>query len=278
MTSPSINKEDNSKKEWVFIDESDAIISPAKQSHNNISSDSNITITIPFPPQINPLDLIRRNKNGQLLSRATNKFLIYRNEYSKELQSCGYKLSMRDVSRMAAKSWKLESSEVKRKYEDIAREVEKIHVKLSMPASPYPTCYTRKFMNQSRLHQPNDYLLSVPPFSTESAPVHSLCPHPSFFAGAIRSPSIESVCLDAPINAGSSSTIPSQQQIPYSSLYHFDQSNNYNQQYVPFGLYNNSLNFQMSDNLLLKTSTENNASIEHNDLTKSLVIQDLMFE
>ncbi|RHZ84949.1 hypothetical protein Glove_74g320 [Diversispora epigaea] len=80
---------------------------------------------LPLPPRY----LIRRNKkNGELLSRATNEFLIYRNEYSKELskqlESCGCnKLSMRKVSRMTAMAWKTESREVKRKYE-------KIHVKL----------------------------------------------------------------------------------------------------------------------------------------------------
>ncbi|CAG8815549.1 23648_t:CDS:2, partial [Dentiscutata erythropus] len=40
-------------------------------------------------------------------------------------------------SRMAAMAWKNESRKVKRKYEDIAREVEKIHVKLLLSSSTY---------------------------------------------------------------------------------------------------------------------------------------------
>ncbi|CAG8486798.1 12379_t:CDS:1 [Cetraspora pellucida] len=124
-----------SQQEWIFIDESDIITSPA-QSLRPLIPDQNLHINVPFPPEINPVDLIRRNKNGELLSRATNKFLIYRNEYAKELQARGFKLSMREVSRMAAQSWKKEPQQVKRKYEDIAREVEKLHVQLSMSSSP----------------------------------------------------------------------------------------------------------------------------------------------
>ncbi|RIB21725.1 hypothetical protein C2G38_1070669 [Gigaspora rosea] len=125
-----------SQKEWIFIDESDNVTSPA-QSLRSLIPDKNLHINVPFPPEINPMDLIRRNKNGELLSRATNKFLIYRNEYVKELQIRGFKLSMREVSRMAAQSWKREPHHVKRKYEDIAREVVILNMQLSMISSPY---------------------------------------------------------------------------------------------------------------------------------------------
>jgi hypothetical protein len=120
--------------EWIFIDESEIATSPAQNLRPPIPN-PNLPVDVPFPPNINPADLIRRNRNGDLLSRATNKFLIYRNEYAKELQNQGFRLSMREVSRMAAKSWKREPQHVKRKYEDIAREVERIHVQLSMSSS-----------------------------------------------------------------------------------------------------------------------------------------------
>jgi hypothetical protein len=120
--------------EWIFIDESEIATSPAQTLRPPIPN-PNLPVDVPFPPDINPADLIRRNRNGDLLSRATNKFLIYRNEYAKELQNQGFRLSMREVSRMAAKSWKREPQHVKRKYEDIAREVERIHVQLSMSSS-----------------------------------------------------------------------------------------------------------------------------------------------
>lgn len=120
--------------EWIFIDESEIATSPTQTLRPPIPN-PNLPVDVPFPPNINPADLIRRNRNGDLLSRATNKFLIYRNEYAKELQNQGFRLSMREVSRMAAKSWKREPQHVKRKYEDIAREVERIHVQLSMSSS-----------------------------------------------------------------------------------------------------------------------------------------------
>jgi len=120
--------------EWIFIDESEIATSPTQTVRPPIPN-PNLPVDVPFPPNINPADLIRRNRNGDLLSRATNKFLIYRNEYAKELQNQGFRLSMREVSRMAAKSWKREPQHVKRKYEDIAREVERIHVQLSMSST-----------------------------------------------------------------------------------------------------------------------------------------------
>ncbi|CAG8489052.1 56_t:CDS:2 [Acaulospora morrowiae] len=153
------------KQEWIFIDESNTINSPPIQPLNpHPAPDPEIfkKIVVPFPPKINPPDLIRRNKkNGELLSRATNKFLIYRNEFSKELskqlESCGCsKLSMRDVSRMAAMAWKNEPRRVKRKYEDIAREVETIHVKLLISSPSYQSWGETYLNNQNDVANKKD--------------------------------------------------------------------------------------------------------------------------
>ncbi|CAG8555709.1 37027_t:CDS:1 [Racocetra persica] len=118
-----------SQQEWLFIDESSTIASPKPKRPCDLS---NLLVIVPFPPKVDPSDLIRRNKHGELLARSTNKFLIYRNEYAKQLHSQGYRLSMREVSKMASKAWKKEERRVKRKYEEIAREVERIHVRLAM--------------------------------------------------------------------------------------------------------------------------------------------------
>ncbi|CAG8526801.1 6791_t:CDS:2, partial [Acaulospora colombiana] len=151
--------------EWIFIDESNTINSPPIQplsSHPTPDPEIFKKIVVPFPPKINPPDLIRRNKkNGELLSRATNKFLIYRNEFSKELskqlESCGCsKLSMRDVSRMAAMAWKNEPRKVKRKYEDIAREVETIHVKLLISSPSYQSWGENYLNNQNDVTSKKD--------------------------------------------------------------------------------------------------------------------------
>lgn len=88
-------------------------------------------VHVPFPPAINAADLIRTNKNGALLARCTNKFLIYRNEFAREVRAQGYNLSMSEVSCLAAQAWKQEPNYVIRKYADIAHEVKWLHKQLS---------------------------------------------------------------------------------------------------------------------------------------------------
>src|SRR6266498_4168169 len=88
-------------------------------------------VHVPFPPAINAADLIRINKNGSLLARCTNKFLIYRNEFAKEVRTQGYNLSMSEVSCLAAQAWKQEPNYVIKKYADIAHEVKWLHKQLS---------------------------------------------------------------------------------------------------------------------------------------------------
>ncbi|KAG9295092.1 hypothetical protein G9A89_006073 [Geosiphon pyriformis] len=116
---------------WIFIQESFVCTSP-EEPVQHIIPDPNPYIIVPFPPEINPLDLIKANENGDLRSRCINKFLIYRNEYAKQLQTFGYKISMRKVSRMAAIAWKEEPDYVIRHYEKIAHEVERLHISLSL--------------------------------------------------------------------------------------------------------------------------------------------------
>ncbi|CAG8640466.1 17282_t:CDS:2 [Gigaspora margarita] len=82
-----------SQQEWLFIDESSTIASPKPKRPCDLS---NLLVIVPFPPKVDPSDLIRRNKHGELLARSTNKFLIYRNEFAKQLHSQGYRLSMRE--------------------------------------------------------------------------------------------------------------------------------------------------------------------------------------
>ncbi|CAI2173484.1 5992_t:CDS:2 [Funneliformis geosporum] len=88
-------------------------------------------VHVPFPPAINAADLIRTNKSGSLLARCTNKFLIYRNEFAKEVRTQGHNLSMSEVSCLAAQAWKQEPNYVIRKYADIAHEVKWLHKQLS---------------------------------------------------------------------------------------------------------------------------------------------------
>ncbi|CAG8436165.1 9492_t:CDS:1 [Diversispora eburnea] len=92
-------------------------------------------IHVPFPPAIDATSLIRTNKEGALLARCTNKFLIYRNQFAKEVRSQGYNLSMSEVSCLAAQAWKQEPNHVIKKYGDIAQEVKWLHKQLSKSGS-----------------------------------------------------------------------------------------------------------------------------------------------
>ncbi|RIB11512.1 hypothetical protein C2G38_2103416 [Gigaspora rosea] len=58
---------------------------------------------------------------------------------------------MREVSKMASKSWKKEERRVKRKYEEIAREVERIHVRLAMSDNSKQELKNKNKLNGDRI-------------------------------------------------------------------------------------------------------------------------------
>ncbi|CAG8514839.1 10218_t:CDS:2 [Acaulospora morrowiae] len=79
-------------------------------------------IKLPFPPMINPRDLITLNPDGREPSRAPNAFIIYRKLFIKTAKCEGYSLPMTVMSPMVSKSWKKEPEMVKKEYKRIARE------------------------------------------------------------------------------------------------------------------------------------------------------------
>uniref|UniRef100_U9TE43 MATA-HMG n=1 Tax=Rhizophagus irregularis (strain DAOM 181602 / DAOM 197198 / MUCL 43194) TaxID=747089 RepID=U9TE43_RHIID len=150
----SNSKTSNNKpieQELVFILENGteptpvrAIKRPEPQLHSPVH--------VPFPPAINAADLIRTNKSGALLARCTNKFLIYRNEFAREVRAQGYNLSMSEVSCLAAQAWKQEPNYVIRKYADIAHE--NIMSSPLTPLTPLtPTMYSPTFMYHPRISE-----------------------------------------------------------------------------------------------------------------------------
>ncbi|CAG8487005.1 11133_t:CDS:2, partial [Acaulospora colombiana] len=108
---------------------------------------------------INPPDLIRRNKkNSELPSRATNK----------------------DVSRMAAMAWKNEPRKAKRKYEDIAREVEMIHDNGCVGSTPTNASVKSSSLpsSVSSVSAPYHHRRNNPSTSIRYTPYgHALAPH-----------------------------------------------------------------------------------------------------
>jgi hypothetical protein len=130
INSNDINAGKPIEQEFVFILENGTEPTPVRAIRRP-EPQLRAPIHVPFPPAIKAVDLIRTNKNGTLLARCTNKFLIYRNEFAREVRTQGYNLSMSEVSCLAAQAWKKEPNYVIRKYADIAHEVKWLHKQLS---------------------------------------------------------------------------------------------------------------------------------------------------
>ncbi|CAG8783567.1 4529_t:CDS:1, partial [Acaulospora morrowiae] len=101
---------------FVFINSND----PTMPSQ--VINDAQPFIKLPFPPMIDPRDLITLNPDGREPSRAPNAFIIYRKLFIKTAKDEGYSLPMSIISSMASKSWEHESEVVKKEYKRIAKE------------------------------------------------------------------------------------------------------------------------------------------------------------
>ncbi|GBC01541.1 hypothetical protein RclHR1_04220009 [Rhizophagus clarus] len=86
-------------------------------------------ISLPFPPTIEPKDLIVNKKfpqpNGKQ-SRAPNAFIIYRKAFVKAAREQGYILPMTAISSMASAAWEQENATVKEEYKRIAKDAHKL--------------------------------------------------------------------------------------------------------------------------------------------------------
>ncbi|CAG8728586.1 20667_t:CDS:1 [Dentiscutata erythropus] len=88
-------------------------------NQNQVINDVQKLIKLPFPPMINPCDLIVLRPDGHV-PRAPNAFIIYRKLFVKAASV--YSLPMSAISSIASKSWEQESDDVKEEYRRIARE------------------------------------------------------------------------------------------------------------------------------------------------------------
>ncbi|RIA83445.1 hypothetical protein C1645_786374 [Glomus cerebriforme] len=76
----------------------------------------------PFPPLIDPKDLISKSIVGNKPNRAPNAFIIYRKMYVREARNEGYCFPMTVLSSMVSQSWEKEPEEVKSYYKKLAKE------------------------------------------------------------------------------------------------------------------------------------------------------------
>ncbi|CAI2168182.1 17955_t:CDS:1 [Funneliformis geosporum] len=113
MTFQTILKRNRS---CVFIDSSNPNI------HNRVIDGSQPIITLPFPPLINPHDLVVKSRDGKIPARVPNAFIIYRKVYIETARSQGYILPMTVISSIVSRSWERENEIVKAEYKRLAKE------------------------------------------------------------------------------------------------------------------------------------------------------------
>lgn len=90
--------------------------------HNQIIDGTQPIIKLPFPPYIDPYDLVIKSHDGKIPSRSPNAFIIYRKFFIQTARNEGYFLPMTVISSMASQSWERESEEVKEEYKRLSRE------------------------------------------------------------------------------------------------------------------------------------------------------------
>jgi hypothetical protein len=92
-----------------------------------------IDINLPFLPKISTYDLLSRTTllNGNN-KRIPNAFIIYRMTLHRELVSKGYKVSLTQLSTMAANAWKHETEEAKKVYIDLVNDAKVLYRKISL--------------------------------------------------------------------------------------------------------------------------------------------------
>ncbi|CAG8555622.1 17144_t:CDS:1, partial [Racocetra fulgida] len=114
----SVNASANNRvksRTCVFINSNDPSIK--NQVINNLKP----FIKPPFPPTIDPCDLITLLPNGKT-SKAPNAFLVYRKAFIDAAKNDGYSLPMTVISTMASQSWEQESEIVKNEYKQLAKD------------------------------------------------------------------------------------------------------------------------------------------------------------
>ncbi|RIA80818.1 hypothetical protein C1645_838024 [Glomus cerebriforme] len=90
------------------------------------------SITVPFPPKVNPIDFVQPRKDGKPRKRCANYFLIYRIQFAEALRASGYNTPlMTDISTMAGDAWRKEPEFVRHYYKRVANEVKKLHDNLA---------------------------------------------------------------------------------------------------------------------------------------------------
>ncbi|CAG8619738.1 3159_t:CDS:2, partial [Racocetra persica] len=106
---PKIIQPNNLVTDSVIISDSSAL-------------DNQIAINVPFPPKIDPRDLITLLPDGNVPTRTPNAFIIYRKALIEAVRAEGHNLPMSSISSIASKQWYKEPDNVKSEYKRLAIE------------------------------------------------------------------------------------------------------------------------------------------------------------
>ncbi|CAG8448998.1 2673_t:CDS:1 [Acaulospora colombiana] len=116
MSHRKTNNLKNKSRACVFIDSSDPALP------NQVINDARPFIKLPFPPTIDPRDLITVLPDGRVPTRAPNAFIIYRRAFIEAARAEGYNLPMTVISSMTSQSWEQEPQFVKAEYRRLGKE------------------------------------------------------------------------------------------------------------------------------------------------------------
>ncbi|CAG8716735.1 2245_t:CDS:1 [Racocetra persica] len=111
-----VNSLKNQSRTCVFIDSSDPTLP------NQVINDARPFIKLPFPPTIDPRDLITVLPDGRVPTRAPNAFIIYRRAFIEAARAEGYNFPMNVISSMTSQSWEQEPQFVKNEYRRLGKE------------------------------------------------------------------------------------------------------------------------------------------------------------
>jgi hypothetical protein len=107
-------------------------INSSSSNDQTINLNSRPIIKVPFPPVINPHDLVKA-KNGKIPVRVPNAFIIYRKMFIETARNSGYYLPMTIITSMASQSWGQESDIVKTEYKRLSKEASKVRNEMLVP-------------------------------------------------------------------------------------------------------------------------------------------------
>ncbi|CAG8458920.1 2433_t:CDS:2 [Paraglomus brasilianum] len=136
-----------------------------------ISPDNEYLITLPYPPEISPTELLSRKKSGPGLTKTANAFFVYRKAYVKELKRLGKRIKMTQISGVISYSWSREPEKTRSAYKDIADEASEMFKKINPTPEKQPSLTKKEIAQKFSRYQPYPLVYT---------PAYSYCQSASF--------------------------------------------------------------------------------------------------